>query len=473
MPNIFQICLIALSTFLTARCAWAVCLSPTKGEFASYEDIAFRDPSRAIKELTPHFEKRFNDPEFHPAEIAQLAAMLAESARQRDIDSSAIEIAEKALAQLPDKDSAIGLRLRSIRLMETNAASEAVYAESQNMLQAAASLGPEARACILKDVIFSMEFPRDFDRYARHLIEAHAQFLNSGNADERHVVLGRMSRLFIEAGNLEQALAVARISRAYFIKRGAYVRASTASLRALPVLYELNNVHEARLEAQQGLESAKRGGDNYGVLYVRMHLCASEALANSEGAFALCTEIDKDLDVAGEKGDREFAILETALATIESNSKQVTSAIARLERETQRPFRQPGDMLNARTYGLLVQLYKNANLQAQQQAAEIVYAGIQARIKANQDLLSGISAEVEKSLQHEPIALVENPSITLAKPDVSPQAETNHHRAWRFAIAGGVFALLSAIYVMHRRRLLLRQLRDLNQMSNANSNPDN
>jgi tetratricopeptide (TPR) repeat protein len=471
MLTIPQTGALLLALFMSTQ-AWCVCLSPTQGKFADYEEIAFLDPVKAMEELAPQFEARFGSPNGDSEETGQLAALLGESARQRDVDDSALAYAERGLAQIKDQNSALGLRLRALRTMVTTAANAAVQVEADNLLKHAALIGEEARACVSKDLVFSMDLPKDFDRYARYLLDAHTQFVKSGNEDERHVVIGRLSKLFVEAGDYESALAMARISRAYFIKRGAFLRASTASLRALPVLYELNNINEARMEAEQGIESAKRARDDLGVLFLRMHLCASEALAKSAAAEQICTTINADLEQSGYKADREHATLEPALAMIELKSGRITQAIERVEREIKRPFRQPGDMLDARSHGLLIELYGSAQQEPKRQVAARAYAEIQTRIKLNRDALKSISADVELSLQHESIALAPNPPIlpklstpTSAQP---PSSADTYFPLWQQLVAGLVLIVLCAFYVRNRRKLLLQELRALDEANSKN-----
>jgi diguanylate cyclase (GGDEF)-like protein len=264
-----------LASFASAPGAFAACVGTQGGDLAAIEELAFREPAAALRQLAQQISA---NPEMPMARRAALHAISADAARQMGFSRQTITEADAGLALLPAGDiSDLSIRMRTVRaLVSTNVGGiDAASVELTRLADAIADR-PLALGCVLRDRGWLNFRDGNPDQSLDDLLRGYALLRQHGSREEAMVAAGRLSMAQFSVRDYPQALTLVDETIAFFREQDAQIRLATALDRRTAILMAADRLDEARMAADEALRIHEGIGDRVGTGLSQMRMCGVE-----------------------------------------------------------------------------------------------------------------------------------------------------------------------------------------------------
>ena len=264
-----------LAALACAQVSRAACVGTQGGDLAAVEELAFREPATALKQLAQEIS---SNPGMPAARRAALHAISADAARQMGFSRQTITEADAGLALLPAGDiSDLAIRMRTVRaLVSTNVGG--IDAASVELTRLVDAIGdrPLALGCVLRDRGWLNFRDGNPDQSLDDLLRGYALLRVHASREEAMVAAGRLSMAQFSVRDYPQALSLVDETIAFFREQNAQIRLATALDRRAHILMAADRLDEARMAADEALRIHEGIGDRVGTGLSQMRMCGVE-----------------------------------------------------------------------------------------------------------------------------------------------------------------------------------------------------
>jgi diguanylate cyclase (GGDEF)-like protein len=336
-----KVCLLALS--MCAPAVHAACVGTQGGDLAALEELAFREPATALKQLAQEIS---SNPEIPAARRAAMHAISADAARQMGFSRQTITEADAGLALLPAGDiSDLAIRMRTVRaLVSTNVGGIDAAAVELTRLIDAISDRPLALGCVLRDRGWLNFRDGNPDQSLDDLLRGYTLLRQHGSREEAMVAAGRLSMAQFSVRDYPQALALVDETITFFREQNAQIRLATALDRRAHILMAADRLDEARMAAEEALRIHEGIGDRVGTGLSQMRMCGVEIQRGSlKDAGEWCDRAEVTLSKTSGMDDNDYRTLAALRGRLYLSLGRWREAVGQFDRAIAPGGAQPAD----------------------------------------------------------------------------------------------------------------------------------
>jgi diguanylate cyclase (GGDEF)-like protein len=334
-------CLLALMA--CAPVVHAACVGTQGGDLAAVEELAFREPATALKQLAQEIS---STPDMPAVRRAALHAISADAARQMGFSRQTITEADAGLALLPAGDiSDLAIRMRTVRaLVSTNVGGiDAAAVELTRLVDAIADR-PLALGCVLRDRGWLNFRDGNPDQSLDDLLRGYSLLRQHGSREEAMVAAGRLSMAQFSVRDYPQALALVDETITFFREQNAQIRLATALDRRAHILMAADRLDEARMAADEALRIHEGIGDRVGTGLSQMRMCGVEIQRGSlKEAGDWCDRAERTLSKTSGMDDNDYRTLAALRGRLFLSLGQWREAVGQFDRAIAPGGAQPAD----------------------------------------------------------------------------------------------------------------------------------
>jgi diguanylate cyclase (GGDEF)-like protein len=341
--NTGKISCLLLALSLCAPAVKAACVGTQGGDLAPLEELAFREPAAALKQLAQEISSNPNMP---VTRRAALHAISADAARQMGFSRQTITEADAGLALLPAGDiSDLAIRMRTVRaLVSTNVGG--IDAASVELTRLVDAIGdrPLALGCVLRDRGWLNFRDGNPDQSLDDLLRGYALLRQHASREEAMVAAGRLSMAQFSVRDYPQALSLVDETIAFFREQNAQIRLATALDRRAHILMAADRLDEARMAADEALRIHEGIGDRVGTGLSQMRMCGVEIQRGSlKDAGEWCDRAEGTLSKTSGMDDNDYRTLAALRGRLYLSLGRWREAVGQFDRAIAPGGAQPAD----------------------------------------------------------------------------------------------------------------------------------
>jgi len=341
--NTGKISCVLLALLVCAPATHAACVGTQGGDLAPLEELAFREPAAALKQLAQQISANPNMP---TTRRAALHAISADAARQMGFSRQTITEADAGLALLPAGDiSDLAIRMRTVRaLVSTNVGG--IDAASVELTRLVDAIGdrPLALGCVLRDRGWLNFRDGNPDQSLDDLLRGYALLREHGSREEAMVAAGRLSMAQFSVRDYPQALSLVDETIAFFREQNAQIRLATALDRRAHILMAADRLDEARMAADEALRIHEGIGDRVGTGLSLMRMCGVEIQRGSlKDAGEWCDRAEATLSKTSGMDDNDYRTLAALRGRLYLQLGRWREAVGQFDRAIAPGGAQPAD----------------------------------------------------------------------------------------------------------------------------------